>query len=73
MDNIKTFLVFGLLVVSLLLLEAWQNEYVRPAQIAEQAVAESAAPMANGEAIKGDLPDMPVVSTVADVSLPAIA
>ena len=73
MDNIKTFLVFGLLVVSLLLWEAWQNEYVRPAQIAEQAVAESAAPMANGEAIKGDLPDMPVVSTVADVSLPAIA
>jgi len=57
MDNIKTFLVFGLLVVSLLLWEAWQNEYVRPAQIAEQTAAQSAAPVvtASGqEVVKGD-------------------
>ncbi len=74
MDNIKTFLVFGLLVVSLLLWEAWQNEYVRPARIAEQAVAQSTAPITGTEAAtKGDLPDMPVVSAVADGSLPAIA
>jgi YidC/Oxa1 family membrane protein insertase len=69
MDNIKTFLVFGLLVVSLLLWEAWQNEYVRPAQVAAQSVAAAA----NNENIaKGDLPELPVVKTTSDGSLPAI-
>ncbi len=75
MDNIKTFLIFGLLVVSLLLWEAWQKEYVRSAQVAEQAAAQSPAPVSavsGQEAVKGDLPDLPIDNVVADGSLPAI-
>ena len=69
MDNIKTFLIFGLLIVSLLLWEAWQNEYARPAQVSEQAMSEAGVyPVEE----KGDLPDLPVISNVSDGSLPAL-
>jgi len=68
MDNIKTFLVFGLLVVSLLLWEAWQNDYVRPAQLAEQA--ERVQAEAAGD--QADLPGLPVAKKAADGSLPSI-
>ena len=69
MDNIKTFLIFGLLIVSLLLWEAWQNEYARPSQIAEQTMTEAGVyPVEE----KGDLPDLPVISNVSDGSLPAL-
>ena len=69
MDNIKTFLIFGLLIVSLLLWEAWQNEYARPAQVAEQTMTEAGVyPVEE----KGDLPDLPVISNLSDGSLPAL-
>ena len=69
MDNIKTFLVFGLLVVSLLLWEAWQRDYVRPAQVAAQQAAEPVDAPAVGQ---DDLPGMPVVTSDAVASLPAV-
>jgi YidC/Oxa1 family membrane protein insertase len=69
MDNIKTFLIFGLLIVSLLLWEAWQNEYVRPAQVA----AQSMAPVTTAQAeLKGDLPDLPTINANEDNSLPRV-
>lgn len=57
MDNLRTLFIFGLLIVSLLLWEAWQNDYVRP----QQQVAEQAAETANGPATdaEADLPDLP--------------
>ena len=66
MDNIKTFLIFGLLVVSLLLWEAWHSDYPQTAQVAEPAVS-----TLSDEVSKKDLPDMPVVSTVSG-ELPAV-
>ncbi|MCL4125934.1 UNVERIFIED_CONTAM: hypothetical protein GTU68_012660 [Idotea baltica] len=57
MDNIKTFLIFALLVVSLLLWEAWQNEYVRPANIASQSAA-SAERNQDADAADSSLPDI---------------
>jgi len=62
MDNLKTFFIFGLLIVSLLLWDAWQKDYVLPQQ---QQVAESAS--AINEHIqdipenKNELPDLPTV------------
>ena len=67
MDNIKTSLIFGLLIVSLLLWEAWQNEYVRPAQVVEQTMSESGVYDVEE---KSDLPDLPVMSNLSDGSLP---
>ncbi len=57
MDNLRTLFIFGLLIVSLLLWEAWQNDYVRP----QQQAAEQAADTANGPATEAeaDLPDLP--------------
>lgn len=69
MDNIKTFLIFGLLIVSLLLWEAWQNEYVRPAEVTEQTVLPAGV---GADEAKGDLPDLPVISAMSENSLPAI-
>lgn len=57
MDNLRTLFIFGLLIVSLLLWEAWQNDYVRP----QQQAAEQTADTANGPATdaEADLPDLP--------------
>jgi len=75
MDNFRTFFIFGLLIVSLLLWEAWQNDYVRPQQAAQQATEivpvddslPAIAPVTGGQQ---DLPDMPVTHSLE--SLPAI-
>jgi YidC/Oxa1 family membrane protein insertase len=57
MDNFRTLFIFGLLIVSLLLWEAWQNDYVRPQQQAAEQAAETAnSPATDAEA---DLPDLP--------------
>ncbi len=69
MDNIKTFLIFGLLIVSLLLWEAWQNEYVRPAQVAEQAITINGVGVTDTQS---DLPDLPVINAMPDSSMPAV-
>jgi len=76
MDNLRTFFIFGLLIVSLLLWEAWQNDYVRPEQhAAAQQVNELTSPDASlpemGVATGGeqDLPELP--STQSPDSLPA--
>ena len=75
MDNFRTFFIFGLLIVSLLLWEAWQNDYVRPEQAAQQA----SNTVASDESLPAiefvaenqqDLPDMPVVHSLGN--LPAI-
>jgi YidC/Oxa1 family membrane protein insertase len=70
MDNLRTFFIFGLLIVSLLLWEAWQNDYVRPQQ---QAAAEAAQPTLADEMSPvtddADLPDLPSSSMEA---LPAV-
>lgn len=75
MDNYRTFAIFGLLIVSLLLWEAWQQDYVRPQQQAEaQAAAEQqkAEPSISQSTQQGDLPAMPVVSTQEMPSIPGI-
>ena len=75
MDNLKTYLIFGLLIVSLLLWEAWQNDYVRPQQVA-QTSNELATDLPDSEQVKPlisnqqDLPDMPVAKSLD--SLPAL-
>lgn len=66
MDNLRTLFIFGLLIVSLLLWEAWQNDYVRPQQVATQTNAETPAV----DAQQDDLPDLP--SAVSADSLPAL-
>lgn len=56
MDNLRTFFIFGLLVVALLLWEAWQNDYVRPQQLASQQSQSVSTVEQNNEA---DLPELP--------------
>lgn len=61
MDNLRTLFIFGLLIVSLLLWEAWQNDYVRPQQaadIASQTQTNAAQPVISD----AELPDMPTAS-----------
>jgi len=75
MDNFRTFFIFGLLIVSLLLWEAWQNDYVRPQQAAQQAtetvaIDDSLPGIAPATGNQQDLPDMPVTHSLE--SLPAI-
>lgn len=68
MDNLKTLFIFGLLIVSLLLWEAWQNDYVRPQQVATQSTpAESVT--TTGE-LQNELPELP--TAVASDGLPAL-
>lgn len=75
MDNLRTFFIFGLLIVSLLLWEAWQNDYVRPQE--EQAQqTESTAGVSDSQsaAPADDLPEMPASGSAADGGdLPEIA
>ncbi|AFJ02989.1 Inner membrane protein translocase component YidC, long form [Methylophaga frappieri] len=59
MDNLRTFFIFGLLIVSLLLWEAWQKDYVRPAQQTAQTEAVQSVSPAMTEQEAADLPDMP--------------
>ncbi|MFW5447161.1 MAG: membrane protein insertase YidC, partial [Methylophagaceae bacterium] len=77
MDNFKTYIIFGLVIVSLLLWDAWQNDYVRPlaaqqqAATAEMAINENSdLPSISPAASQHDLPDLPPVT--ADGSLPEI-
>ncbi|MFW5451493.1 MAG: membrane protein insertase YidC [Methylophagaceae bacterium] len=72
MDNIKTFLIFGLLIVSLLLWEAWQNDYVRPQQAMQTNEAVSVDLPAIALEQQQDLPDLPAVQSTSVDSLPAI-
>ena len=72
MDNFRTFLIFGLLIVSLLLWEAWQNDYVRPQQAAQQVAAISVDDSLPAiSPLQNDLPNMPVVQSLD--SLPDLA
>mgnify|MGYP000271253609 CR=1 FL=1 len=68
MDNLRTLFIFGLLIVSLLLWEAWQNDYVRP----QQQAAEQAAETVNGTPAdtEADLPDLPSQNTDALPDVP---
>lgn len=63
MDNIRTFAIFGLLIVSLLLWEAWQKDYVRPQQAIENAAVEE---------IAADLPDIAAIADTNQQELPTI-
>jgi len=74
MDNLRTFAIFGLLIVSLLLWEAWQKDYVRPQQAIQQATVEeltSDLPDTLIAESQDDLPSMPSSENLA--SLPDIA
>jgi YidC/Oxa1 family membrane protein insertase len=57
MDNLRTLFIFGLLIVSLLLWEAWQTDYVRP----QQQTAETETDTVNGSPAdaEADLPELP--------------
>lgn len=59
MDNLRTLFIFGLLIVSLLLWEAWQNDYVRPQQAAQQAEVTQTATPSGDQQQADDLPDLP--------------
>lgn len=56
MDNLRTLFIFGLLIVSLLLWEAWQKDYVRPVASVDSTTETIAADKAATEA---DLPELP--------------
>jgi len=64
MDNLRTFFIFGLLIVSLLLWEAWQNDYVRPEQLQAQQSATTTVEENSVTAAAADLPDMPVAQSL---------
>ncbi len=74
MDNYRTFAIFGLLIVSLLLWEAWQQDYVRPQQLAEaQEAVEQQMPDATAQpSQQGDLPAMPTVNTEDMPAIPGV-
>ena len=57
MDNLRTLFIFGLLIVSLLLWEAWQNDYVRPQQVAAQNNVDQLA--SESTQSQDDLPELP--------------
>lgn len=60
MDNLRTLFIFGLLIVSLLLWEAWQNDYVRPQQTAQQVDNNQNETTTGGnQEYAEDLPDLP--------------
>lgn len=63
MDNLRTLFIFGLLIVSLLLWEAWQNDYVRTPQTA-QPTSDSATTIPSLTSNElADLPELPVLQT----------
>jgi YidC/Oxa1 family membrane protein insertase len=57
MDNLRTLFIFGLLIVSLLLWEAWQKDYVRPQQPVDTASQTVTSP--DNAAPDAELPDLP--------------
>jgi YidC/Oxa1 family membrane protein insertase len=72
MDNYRTFAIFGLLIVSLLLWEAWQQDYVRPQQ---QAAVQADIEKSNEQASvvsQDDLPAMPIVNAQDIPSIPGV-
>lgn len=76
MDNLKTYLIFGLLIVSLLLWQAWQTDYVQPRQVAQTSnglVADLPSSEYRERQVENqqELPDLPSVAKSLG-SLPAI-
>ena len=65
MDNLRTLFIFGLLIVSLLLWEAWQNDYVRPQQAAQQASNTETQTADRSQQQVDDLPDLPTDQNAA--------
>ncbi|MCX4189861.1 membrane protein insertase YidC [Methylophaga sp. OBS3] len=64
MDNLRTLFIFGLLIVSLLLWEAWQTDYVRPQQAAQQASStETVAASDSSQTDSADLPSLPATTS----------
>ncbi|MCX4187993.1 membrane protein insertase YidC [Methylophaga sp. OBS4] len=61
MDNLRTLFIFGLLIVSLLLWEAWQNDYVRPQQQAAEQAEQTVA--TNDVTAQAELPDLPAAQS----------
>lgn len=66
MDNLKTYLIFGLLIVSLLLWQAWQTDYVQPQKVAQKS--EQVADIANSANTKQsnnqqELPELPATAS----------
>ena len=59
MDNLRTLFIFGLLIVSLLLWEAWQTDYVRPQQATQQTNNTESDTAQNSRENAADLPDLP--------------
>ncbi len=72
MDNLRTLFIFGLLIVSLLLWQAWQTDYAKPQQTVENtSSSQSIDPtMPTNEA---ELPDMPPASAQALPDVPESA
>ncbi len=71
MDNYRTFAIFGLLIVSLLLWEAWQQDYVRPQQQQAQAAATEQATSSPAEQIEQD--DLPAMPAAKASDMPSVA
>ncbi|SFK24780.1 membrane protein insertase YidC [Methylophaga sulfidovorans] len=72
MDNLRTLFIFGLLIVSLLLWQAWQKDYVHPQQT-EQNTASTQIDDSSVAANDAALPDMPSVSAEALPDVPESA
>ncbi len=68
MDNIRTFAIFGLLITSLLLWEAWQKDYVRPQQAVQNTVVKTSVenPL-DADTAQQDLPMMPDIDIFPDI------
>jgi YidC/Oxa1 family membrane protein insertase len=72
MDNLRTLFIFGLLIVSLLLWQAWQKDYVHPQQT-EQNTTSTQIDDGSLAANDAALPDMPSVSAEALPDVPESA
>lgn len=72
MDNLRTLFIFGLLIVSLLLWQAWQKDYVHPQQT-EQNTTSTQNDDGSLAANDAALPDMPSVSAEALPDVPESA
>jgi YidC/Oxa1 family membrane protein insertase len=71
MDNLRTFFIFGLLIVSLLLWQAWQQDYAQaPVPVASTA-SDSSLPAMGSE--QADLPELPAASADVHADMAAVA